>query len=218
MTIQKGDFIRVSYTGKNEDRVFDTTNEEIAKANEIYNEKGKYGGDVIIVGAGHTVAGLDEDLVGKDVGYSGSVTMPPEKAFGERNPELIETVPITKFEQRPQVGMPVLVDGRQGIVIRAIGRMATVDFNRFLAGQTVTYDYEIKEKVEDNEGKVKGLLGLYIGKEFSVEIKDSTATVEIPSEITFNQRWLMSKRQIANELIENTDIIEVVYLERYKKN
>ena len=217
MTIQKGDFIRVSYTGKNEDRVFDTTDEEIAKANEIYNEKGKYGGDVIIVGACHTVAGLDEDLVGKDVGYSGSVTMPPEKAFGIRNPELIETVPITKFEQRPQVGMPVLVDGRQGIVIRAIGRMATVDFNRFLAGQTVTYDYEIKEKIEDNESKVKGLLGLYIGKEFWVEIKDSTATVEIPPEITFNQRWLMSKRQIANELIENTDIIEVVYLERYKK-
>jgi FKBP-type peptidyl-prolyl cis-trans isomerase SlyD len=217
MTIQKGDFIRVSYTGKNEDRVFDTTDEEIAKANEIYNEKGKYGGDVIIVGAGHTVAGLDDDLVGKDVGYSGSVTMPPEKAFGIRNPELIETVPITKFEQRPQVGMPVLVDGRQGIVIRAIGRMAQVDFNRFLAGQIVTYDYEIKEKIEDDEGKVKGILGLYIGKVFSVEIKDSTATVEIPPEITFNQRWLMSKRQIANELIENTDIKEVIYLERYNK-
>ncbi|MDP2841495.1 MAG: FKBP-type peptidyl-prolyl cis-trans isomerase [Candidatus Methanoperedens sp.] len=217
MTIQKRDFIRVSYTGKNDDHVFDTTDEEVAKANDIYNEKGKYGGDVIIIGAGHTVAGLDEDLVGKEVGYSGSVTIPPEKAFGIRNPELIETVPITKFEQRPQVGMPVQVDGRQGIVIRAIGRMAQVDFNRFLAGQTVTYDYEIKEKIEDNEGKVKGILGLYIGKEFSVEIKDGTATVEIEPDLTFNQRWLMSKRQIANELIENTDIKEVVYLERYKK-
>jgi len=217
MTIQKGDFIRVSYTGKNEDRIYDTTNEEVARANDIYNEKGKYGGDVIIVGSGHTVAGLDEELVGKEVGYSGSVTIPPEKAFGLRNPELIETIPVTKFEQRPQVGMPVLVDGRQGVVIRAIGRMAQVDFNRFLAGQTVTYDYEIKEKIEDDEGKLKGLLGLYIGKEFSVEINDVTATVEIPPEITFNQRWLMSKRQIANELIENTDIKEVIYLERYNK-
>lgn len=218
MTIQKGDFIRVSYTGKNDDRVFDTTDEEVAKANDIYNEKGKYGGDVIIVGSGHTVAGLDEDLVGKEVGYSGSVTIPPEKAFGIRNPELIETIPITKFEQRPQVGMPVQVDGRQGVVIRAIGRMVQVDFNRFLAGQTVTYDYEIKEKIEDNEGKVKGILGLYIGKEFSVEIKDGTATVEIEPDLTFNQRWLMSKRQIAKELIDNTDITEVVYLERYNKD
>jgi FKBP-type peptidyl-prolyl cis-trans isomerase SlyD len=218
MTIQKGDFIRVSYTGKNDDRVYDTTDEEVAKANEIYNKKGKYGGDVIIVGAGHKVAGLDEDLIGKDVGYTGIVTVPPEKAFGIRNPELIETIPITKFEQRPQAGMPVQVDGRQGIVIRAIGRMVQVDFNRFLAGQTVTYDYEIKEKVEDNEAKVKGLLALYLGKEFSVEMKDATATVEIDSELTYNQRWLMSKRQIAKELIDNTDITEVEYLERYNKS
>ncbi len=217
MTIQKRDFIRVSYTGKNDDRVFDTTDEEVAKDNDIYNEKGKYGGDVIIVGAGHTVAGLDEDFIGKDVGYTGSVTIPPEKAFGLRNPELIQTIPLTKFEQKPQVGMSVQVDGRQGVVIRAIGRMVQVDFNRFLAGQTVTYDYEIKEKVEDNETKVKGLLALYLGKEFSIEMKDGTATVEIESELTYNQRWLMSKGQIAKELIDNTDIKEVVYLERYKK-
>ena len=65
MSIEKGNFIKVSYTGKNEDRIFDTTDEEIAKANDIYNEKGKYGGDIIIVGAGHTVEGLDEDLIGK---------------------------------------------------------------------------------------------------------------------------------------------------------
>ena len=218
MTIQNGDFIRVSYTGKNEDRIFDTTDEEIAKANGIYNEKGKYGGDVIIVGAGHTVAGLDEDLVGKDAGYTGSVTVPPEKAFGVRNPELIETIPITKFEQKPQLGMPVQVDGRPGVVIRAIGRMVQVDFNRFLAGQTVTYDYEIKEKIEDNEGKVRGLLGLYIGKDFSIEINDQKATLEIEPELTYNQRWLMSKRQIAKEIIDNTDIREIVYLERYNKD
>ncbi len=218
MTIQNGDFIRVSYTGKNDDRIFDTTDEEIAKANGIYNEKGKYGGDVIIVGAGHTVAGLDEDFVGKEPGYTGSVTIPPEKAFGVRNPELIETIPITKFEKKPQLGMPVQVDGRPGVVIRAIGRMVQVDFNRFLAGQTVTYDYEIKEKIEDNEGKVKGLLGLYIGKDFSVEINDQKATLEIEPELTYNQRWLMSKRQIAKEILDNTDIKEIVYLERYNKD
>ncbi|MDP2845850.1 MAG: peptidylprolyl isomerase [Candidatus Methanoperedens sp.] len=146
MSIQKGDFIKVSYTGKaaDDNRVFDTTDEEVAKTNNIYNEKGKYGGDVIIVGAGHTVAGLDEDLIGKDAGYTGSVTIPPEKAFGNRNPELIESIPITKFKERPQTGMPVEVDGRPGIVIRMIGRMTQVDFNRFLAVQTVKYDYEIK--------------------------------------------------------------------------
>jgi len=220
MSIQKGDFIKVSYTGKTADdgRVFDTTDEEVAKANNVYNEKGKYGGDVVIVGAGHTVTGLDEDFIGKDAGYKGSVTIPPEKAFGKRNPELIESIPITKFKERPQVETMVEVDGRPGMVIRMIGRMAQVDFNRFLAGQTVTYDYEIKEKIEDIEGKVKGLLGLYIGKDFSVQVNDSTVTVEIQPELTYNQKWLMSKRQIAREIIDNTDIKEILYLERYNKD
>ena len=220
MSIQKGDFIKVSYTGKTADdgRVFDTTDEEVAKANNVYNEKGKYGGDVIVVGAGHTVTGLDEDFIGKDAGYKGSVSVPPEKAFGKRNPELIESIPITKFKERPQVETMVEVDGRPGMVIRVIGRMAQVDFNRFLAGQTVTYDYEIKEKIEDIEGKVKGLLGLYIGKDFSIQVNDSTVTVEIQPELTYNQKWLMSKRQIAREIIDNTDIKEILYLERYNKD
>jgi len=218
MTIEKGDFIKVSYTGKtDEGNVFDTTDEDVAKANNIYNEKGKYGGDVVIVGAKHTVAGLDEDFLGKDVGYNGSVTIPPEKAFGPRNPELIESIPANKFDKRVQVGMPVEVEGRPGIVIRAIGRMVQVDFNRFLAGQTVTYDYEIKEKRDDVEGKVKGLLGLYIGKDLTVQLNDSTVTVEIEPELTYNQRWLMSKRQIAREVIDNTDIKEILYIEKYNK-
>ncbi len=219
MAIKKGDFIKVSYTGKTADegRVFDTTDEEVAKANNIYNEKGKYGGDVIIVGAGHTVAGLDEDFAGKEVGYKGSVTIPTEKAFGVRNPELIESIPITKFKQRPEVGMMLEVDGRPGMVIRVIGRMVQVDFNRFLAGQKVVYDYEILEKIEDLEGKVKGILALYIGKDFSIKVDGSIATVEIQPELTYNQRWLMSKRQIAREIIDNTEIKEMLYLERYNK-
>lgn len=216
MSIEKGDFIKVSYTGKtDEGRVFDTTEEEVAKANGIYNEKGKYGGDVIIVGAKHTVAGLDEDFIGKDIGYNGSVTIPPDKAFGQRNPELIESIPITKFKEKPQIGMPVEIDGRPGFVIRVIGRMAQVDFNRYLAGQTVTYDYEIKEKIDDIESKVKGLLGLYIGKDLPVQVIDGTVNVEIEPELTFNQRWLMSKMQIAREVINNIDIKEIAYIERY---
>ena len=219
MTIEKGDFIRVSYTGKtDEGRVFDTTEEDVAKANSIYNEKGKYGGDVIVVGAKHTVPGLDEDFVGKEVGYSGSVTIPPEKAFGLRNPELIESIPTTKFRERPQVGMPVEIDGRPGFVIRVIGRMAQVDFNRFLAGQTVIYDYEIKEKIDDIEGKVKGLLGLYIGRDLPVQVNESTISVDIEPELTYNQRWLMSKRQIAREIIDSTDIKEILYIEKYNKD
>jgi len=113
--------------------------------------------------------------------------------------------------------MPVEIDGRPGVVIRAIGRMVQVDFNRFLAGQTVIYDYEIKEKIDDEEGKVRGLIGLYVGKDLPVQLNDGTATVEIEPEMTYSQRWLMSKRQVAREVIDNTGIKEIIYVEKYNK-
>jgi len=216
MTIEKGDFIKLSFTAKiDEGRVFDTTEEDVARENKIYNEKGKYGGDVIIVGAGHTVAGLDEDLIGKDVGYRGTLTLPPEKAYGNRNPELIETVQISLLKNRPQVGMIVEIGGRQGTVIRVIGRQAQVDFNRYLAGATVTYDYEIKEKIDDPEGKIKGLLNLYVGIKLPVQINEGTALIELMPGLTYDQNWLNVKIKFAKELIANTNIKNIIFLERY---
>lgn len=217
MSIQKGDFIKITYTGKtaDEDRVFDTTEEQVAKDNEIFNENRTYGGEIVIVGAGHSVPGLDEDFLGKDVGYKGSVTLPPEKAFGNRNPELIESIPLKNFPKPPQVGGTVQMEGRFGTVVRVIGRMATVDFNRYLAGQSVSYDYEILDKIEDTEGKVSGLLALYLGMDLPVVINGSVLTIGVEPALTYNQSWLMAKGRIAREIIETTEITEVLLVEKY---
>ena len=217
MTIQKGDFIKVTYTGKvpEDDRVFDTTDEQLAKDNDIFNEKRNYNAEMVIVGAGHLVPGVDEDFIGKDVGYKGSVTLPPEKAFGEKNPELVENIPVKNFSNTPQIGGTVQIENKVGIVVRIIGRTATVDFNRYLAGQTISYDYEIVEKVEDTEGKISGLLTLYIGMELPMNIDGSVLTLDIEPALTYNQSWLMAKSRIAQEIIETTDITEVLLVERY---
>ncbi|MCD5424954.1 MAG: hypothetical protein LRZ92_00665 [Methanosarcinaceae archaeon] len=70
LAIKKGDFIKINYTGKVDDVVFVTTNESIAKENDIYNPDIGYDGDVISVGAKHVPINLDEDIIGKEVGYS----------------------------------------------------------------------------------------------------------------------------------------------------
>ncbi|WP_440956089.1 FKBP-type peptidyl-prolyl cis-trans isomerase [Methanosarcina sp. Mfa9] len=217
MAIEKGNFIKLSYTGKFEDgRVFDTTDEELAKAEEIFNPRGLYGGDVVIVGAGHTIEGLDEDLEGKEVGYSGSVDIPPEKAFGPSNPKLIETLSITKFEDRKAYpGMSVEIDGRRGVVTRVIGRRATVDFNSPLAGQTVTYEYTIEATLEEDVEKVQGLLALYTGlRDMEVEIEGEIAKISIPTGLTFNQRWLMAKNRVATELFQYLGLKEIQLIEK----
>lgn len=217
MAIQKGDFIKLNYTGRFEDgRVFDTTNEELAKKEEIYNPRGLYGGDVVIVGAGHTIEGLDEDLEGKEAGYSGTVSIPPEKAFGPSNPKLIETVSITKLQDRNvHPGMPVEIDGKRGVVSRVIGRRVTVDFNSPLAGKTVTYEYTIEKLLEEDTEKIQGLLALYTGmRDTEVEIADGVAKIYIPTGLTFNQRWLMAKNRVASELFKYAELKEVQLIEK----
>lgn len=217
MAIQKGDFIKLNYTGRFEDgRIFDTTDEELAKKEEIYNPRGLYGGDVVIVGAGHTIEGLDEDLEGKEAGYSGKVSIPPEKAFGPSNPKLIETVSITKLQDRNvHPGMPVEIDGKRGVVSRVIGRRVTVDFNSPLAGKTVTYEYTIEKLLEDDVEKIQGLLALYTGmRDTEVEIADGVAKINVPTGLTFNQRWLMAKNRVASELFKYAGLKEVQLIEK----
>lgn len=218
LTIEKGDFIKVSYTGKfDEDNIFDTTDEELAKENEIYNPRGVYGGDVIVVGAGHTIQGLDEDFIGKKTGYSGTVEIPPEKGFGAHDPKLVESLPVNRFEKKDvQPGMNVEVNGKRGVVVKVIGRRARVDFNHPLAGKTVTYDYTIDAKLEDDVAKINGLLTLYTGiPEIEVSIEGKTAIIEVPLGLTFNQRWLMAKGQIATQIIESIGMEKVQYVETY---
>lgn len=222
MAIEKGDFIKINYTGKfNEGQIFDTTDEQLAKDNGIYNPRGVYGGDVVIVGSGHTIKGLDEDFVGKDVGYSGTITIEPEMAFGPHNPALVETVSLTKLKdqlenQRPYPGMPVELNGRRGVISQVIGRRVRVDLNHALAGKEVEYEYTIVEKIEDKVAKAQGLLSLYTGMpEIEVEVTDDLIRIFTPIELGFNQRWLVSKMTIANELIDKLGVANLEFVEKH---
>lgn len=217
MTIQKGDFVKLNYTGRFDDgRIFDTTDEELAKAEEIYTPQGLYGGDVVIVGAGHAIKGLDEALEGKEVGDKDKIEIPPEKAFGESNPKLVKTFSISKFKDRKAYpGMLVEIDGRKGVVTRVIGRRVSVDFNSPMAGKTVTYEFTIEELIEADIEKIEGLIALYTGlRELKIEIEAGAAKIYVPTGLTFNQRWLMSKNRVATELMKYIDLKEVQFIEK----
>jgi FKBP-type peptidyl-prolyl cis-trans isomerases 2 len=220
MALKKGDFIRINYTGRMEDgKVFDTTDETVAKAENVHTSQGLYGGDVIIVGYGHTIAGLDKELVGKDVGSEGTVTIGPEDAFGMPQEELIQSVSTSKFKDgRAQIGMVIEQEGRQGVVTKVIGRRATIDFNSPLAGKNVSYTYKVEAVLDADEDKIKGLFALYTGiQDSGVKIEKDVADVEIPTGITFNQRWLFMKGKLANEVLENTGLKEIRFIESVKK-
>jgi FKBP-type peptidyl-prolyl cis-trans isomerase SlyD len=218
MVVQKGDFIKLSYTGKLENgTVFDTTDANVAKENAIYNEQASYGPETVVVGKGFVVAGLDEDLIGKDVGYHGTVTIPPEKGFGMRRIDQIETIPVKKFKEPVRPGVRVNVGGRTGTVESIAGGRARVNFNSPLAGETLTYEYTIESTIEGRDEKVAAILRMFTGKEMEHKIEDDKVIVEVPKDFQFNQRWLIAKGAIASQLQELEGINEVIFQETYKK-
>ncbi|WP_297520138.1 peptidylprolyl isomerase [Thermococcus sp.] len=170
MAIQKGDVIRLHYTGKVKEtgEIFDTTYKDVAKEAGIYSEKGIYGPVPIAVGAGHVLKGLDEQLEGLEVGKKYEIIVPPEKGFGKRDPKLIKTFTLGQFRRQgiyPFPGMPVEIEtegGRKlkGRVLTVSGGRVRVDFNHPYAGKHLVYEVEVVEKIDDPIEKVKALMEL----------------------------------------------------------
>ncbi len=217
--IKEGDFIRISYSGSVADRVFDTTDGAEAKTAGIHSENAIYGPVTICVGQKHVITGLDEDLVGKKAGFEGSVTVAPEKAFGERDMKKVQSFPKNKFSQKPVRGMPVKIEEQgEGTVVDVIGSRVIVDFNAPLAGQTLTYKYKIEEVVKEPLDQLKGLVRLYAGREMEIALDGDKATITLPPGINYDRRWLLWRGRIIHEGFELiSGIAEIVLVETYKK-
>jgi FKBP-type peptidyl-prolyl cis-trans isomerase SlyD len=219
MAIKEGDFIRLSYTGKVGDNVFDTTSEDEAKSAGIHSKNAIYGPVTICVGQKHVILGLDEELVGKKIGAESEVTVTPEKAFGERDPKRIQSFPKNQFKEKPVRGMPVKIEEQgEGTVVDVIGSKVIVDFNAPLAGATLTYTYKIEGKVAEPLEQLKGLVRLYAGKDMEISMDGDKATVTLPPGINYDRRWLLWRGRIIHEGFELVKgIAEIILVETFKR-
>ncbi|MDI9633096.1 MAG: FKBP-type peptidyl-prolyl cis-trans isomerase [Methanolinea sp.] len=214
MAIQKGDFIRLSYTGRVEGSVFDTTDEETAKQANIHNPGAGYGPVTIRVGSRHVILGLDEALEGKEVGEEGEIEVPPEKAFGQHDPSLVEAFNKNAFREKPKKGAILKVPERgEGKVVDMIGNRVLVDFNHPLAGKTLAYRFRIEERVDDPVEKVKGLIRLFSGRDMGVTLDSSLLTIHLPPGIVFDRRWLMWRSRVIKESFDAIPSLEKIVLE-----
>ena len=219
MAIKDGDYIKLSYSGTVNENIFDTTDEKEAKSAGIHSQNAIYGPVTICVGQKHVILGLDEDLVGKDVGYSGDIIVGPEKAFGDRDPKRIQSYPKNQFKEKPVRGMAVKMEEMgEGTVVDVIGSKVIVDFNAPLAGQTLTYHYTIEEEVADPLEQLKGLVRLYAGREMEIAMDDDKATITLPPGINYDRRWLLWRSRIIHEGFESIEgISEIILVETFKR-
>ncbi len=100
----------------------------------------------------NVVVGLERALEGKSVGDSIEITLKPEEAYGPRQPDAMQRVPIKHLQLQQGVtklkpGMVAAVKTERGVrsvVVSKVGKFnADVDFNHPLAGRTLYYEVEV---------------------------------------------------------------------------
>lgn len=103
-------------------------------------------------GAGNLIPGLETALEGQTEGASLNVTVEPTEAYGERDENLVQQVPMAAFEGVEQVeaGMRFQATDEQGqgrvvTVTEVEGDQVTVDANHPLAGQPLNFEVSVVE-------------------------------------------------------------------------
>lgn len=97
------------------------------------------------------IPGLERELEGREPGEEFQATVPPEEAYGEVNPELIQDVPLEVLDgiEDLHVGMALqskAPDGRvQNLRVDAVSEQtATLNANHPLAGEVLHFDVSVE--------------------------------------------------------------------------
>ncbi|RLA65488.1 MAG: peptidylprolyl isomerase [Epsilonproteobacteria bacterium] len=102
-----------------------------------------------IIGKNHIIPGLEASLIGMDEGESGDIMVSAVEAYGEINPEAVQTLPKEQFDGVDLVeGMALYGQGEDGQTTQVTVRSftdseVTIDFNHPLAGKDLMFSVTV---------------------------------------------------------------------------
>jgi len=223
MALSKGDFVLVEYvvTVKDDNRVINTNIEEEARKAGIYEDGRRYEPELVIVGEGWLLKAVDEALTGFEVGEEKVLELPPEKAFGVRDPNKVRVIPAIELSRRgiiPRVNMEVEYGGRRGIIRSVGGGRVVLDFNHPLAGRTIVYRIKVLSRLDNVEDKVRELVHRWFmmipRDSVKVKVENEAAKVVLPREALLVENSGLLKRGVARDIERYLpDISEVRFME-----
>ena len=209
MPFKESDFILIDYVAKVKEtgELIDTSKAEIAKEHKKFSEEKIYEPLLVIIGEHRVVEGLEEELKKMDVGEEKTLEIPPEKAYGKRDPSKVKLLPLREFTRKgiiPKVGEVVEINGMLATIRNITGGRVIVDFNHPLAGKTLIYEVKIVRRIDDPLEKIKYLLHRRIKpvapEKFNIKIVNGTLRIEMPRETYFIEDIQYIKQAVVKEI------------------
>jgi peptidylprolyl isomerase len=209
MPFKKGDFLFVEHTAKVKEtgKIFDTTSEDIAKKEGFYKEGEIYEPKLIVVGEGWVLKALDDSLTSLTLKKVKTIEIPPDQAFGPRDPEKLKMVPLRRLRDKgitPRLGVQIEYDKKLA-TIRTLGAgRVQLDFNPPLAGKTLVYEVNVKKKLQTREERIYALIHRRIptleSNKFKTDFKQDEIVIHIPEEAFYIEGLQIAKRGISIDI------------------
>ena len=102
------------------------------------------------VGSGQMINGFDAALPGMAVGETKNITLTPDQAYGDSNPEAITDVPKDAFPTDFNFQVDAMVRGQNDMGQPVVGTInevkdeaVTIDFNHPMAGKDLNFEIEL---------------------------------------------------------------------------
>ncbi|MBD3230485.1 MAG: hypothetical protein GF329_20060, partial [Candidatus Lokiarchaeota archaeon] len=232
--IKEKDFVLIDITGKIKKTgdIFITTDEEVAKNEEIHDPNSLYKPYLVIVGENFSIQGLaikgvSPELMGMKVGETKTIEVPPEDAFGERSSKRIKTYSmknVKKVEKNPLLGKRITIDNKSGVITRIDRGRVNIDFNHPYAGLYINYEVTIKEKITDKEEKINKLIQSRIPlkdpNQIEIKREEETISLILPGQIAFQlaKHLPMIKLGLSMDIQRNFEVKTVKFIETYGEN
>jgi len=112
-------------------------------------------------GANNIITGLEKAMEGHAIRDEFSATLEPEEAYGERNENNIQRVPLKRLKSIGKISVGQVLNlqtnkGQVQVTVLKVGRFnVDVDGNHPLAGAKLTFDVEITDIRDASEEELK---------------------------------------------------------------
>ena len=113
---------------------------------------------VYLHGGNNIISGLEKAMEGRSINDKFSATIEPENAYGVRNENNIQRIPLKRLKGIGKISIGQILsmqtnNGPVQVTVLKVGRFnADVDGNHPLAGQQLTFDVEITD-IRDATGE-----------------------------------------------------------------
>ena len=218
MVFNDGDFLKIEYSAWRvaDNKLIYTTSKSVAEANDIFDSEVKYVPQLIVIGKGSTIKGVEKAVMAMNLNETKKVEIEPKDAFGEKSPELVKVVSIADFKKRdidPYPGMQIDIDGAIATIKSVNSGRVVVDANHPLAGEKMLYEIKVVSKIDKDDERVREIAGMCSLVPDSVSVDNGEVKVLFGDKVEKDSKYLINKSDFVNSVLRYMEKVTKVSVE-----